>query len=230
MSTMTPRPSPVPIPPLKDGEVLTRDEFERRYDAMPDLKKAELIEGVVYVASSVSLIEHGSPHTDLSCWLGSYRASTTGVIAGDNSSVRLDLGNEPQPDLLMMIHPDRGGQARLVKGGFADGAPELVAEIAASSAGLERGKKRLVYERHGVREYLIWRVRDAAFDWFILRDGRFEDLAPNADGTLRNEVFPGVWMDPEALLRGDLAGVLAVLQRGIASPEHAAFLERLGRA
>jgi Uma2 family endonuclease len=216
-----------PIPPLEPGDHLTRPEFERRYKAMPKLKKAELIEGVVYMPSPVRFEQHGSPHAALVGWLVVYWASTPGVRAGDNASLRLDLDNEPQPDAMMIVEPSRGGQARLDEEGYIAGGPELVAEVAASTVSIARNTKLRVYRRNNVREYIIWRVDDQAIDWFVLQEGQYEQLPRTADGLLRSEQFPGLWLDANALLRFDLAGVLGVLQQGLASPEHAAFVSRL---
>ncbi|WP_165234351.1 Uma2 family endonuclease [Aquisphaera insulae] len=227
MSTATPEAKPAVIPPLDNGDVLTREEFERRYDAMPELKKAELLEGEVFMGSPVRQREHSLPHTQLSCWLGTYAAFTPGVEPGDNGSVRLDDDNEPQPDLLLMIRPENGGRARIDEEGYIEGAPELVAEVAASSASRDANRKLRIYRNHGVLEYILWRVLDEKLDWLILREGRYEELAATADGVLRSEVFPGLWLDRGALLRGEMPRVLAVLQEGIATPEHAAFVGRL---
>jgi len=215
------------IPPLEPGDRLTRDEFERRYDAMPQLKKAELIEGVVYIPFPVRLRRHGWPHFRLVGWLGTYAASTAGTIGGDNTTVRLDLDNEEQPDALLLIDPARGGQALISSDDYVERAPELVAEVAASSAAYDLHTKLLVYRRNGVREFLVWRVLDQQFDWFVLRAGQFQPLPPDAAGILRSEVFPGLWLDPAALLRGDMLRVLAVVQQGLASAEHAAFVQQL---
>ena len=215
------------IPPLENGDVLTRAEFERRYEAMLHLKKAELIEGVVYVPSPVRHRYHGHQHTHLVSWLGYYEAHTPGVEASDNVTVRLDLDNEPQPDALLFIDPACGGRALIDAEGYIEGAPELVAEVASSSVSYDLHAKLRVYRRNGVREYIVWRVLDQALDWFVLRAGQYERLALDVDGLYRSEVFPGLWLDPAALLRGDLATVLAVVQRGLASPEHAAFVTRL---
>jgi Uma2 family endonuclease len=211
------------IPPLESGDRLTRDEFERRYHAMPNLKKAELIEGVVYVPSPVRQREHGRPHTHLLTWLGNYEAASPGVEAGDNSTVRLDLSSEPQPDCLLFIQPEHGGKVQIDEEGYINGAPDLVAEVAASSASYDLHDKLEAYRRNRVREYIVLRVLDRKIDWFVLRDGQYEPIVPADDGTLRSTVFPGLWLDPKALLRGDLATVLAVGQRGLGSPEHAAF-------
>jgi hypothetical protein len=233
---ITERSAPIPdaplsftasIPPLENGDRLTRPEFERRYDAMPGVKKAELIEGVVYVPSPVSHTNHGGPHFDVIAWLGMYRMSTPGVQGGDNSSLRLDLDNEPQPDAFLMIQPDRGGQAKIDSDGYIAGAPELLAEVAASSASYDLHDKLNAYRRSGALEYVVWRVLDQAIDWFILREGNYERLAPDAVGIYKSEVFPGLWLDAAALLRGDLTTVAQILQQGLASPEHAAFAARL---
>jgi Uma2 family endonuclease len=215
------------VPPLENGDVLTRVEFERRYEAMPHLKKAELIEGVVYVPSPVRHRYHGHHHTHLIGWLVQYEAQTPGVEASDNATVRLDLDNEPQPDVLLLIDPACGGQVRIDADGYIEGAPELVAEIASSSASYDIHTKLRVYRRNGVLEYIVWRVLDQEIDWFILRAGQYERLLLDAEGLYRSEVFPGLWLDPAALLRGDLATVLATVQRGLTSPEHAAFTTRL---
>jgi hypothetical protein len=163
-------------------------------------------------------------------WLATYMAFTPGVDASIEGSLRLDLGNEPQPDLFLMISPSHGGQSEIDADGYVAGAPELIVEVAASSAQQDLGDKRDVYLRAGVCEYLVWRVPDRAIDWFA-RDGeRFEPLAPGEDGIYRSERFPGLWLDLPALVEGDLANVLRVLHEGLASPEHAAFVEQLQTA
>ena len=190
---------------------------------MPDLKKAELIEGEVYVTSPVRHRRHSKPHSQIHGWLSVYVAGTPGVEAGDIGSIRLDLDNEVQPDAYLMIEPQRGGQARISEDDYVEGAPELVAEITSSSVSYDLGKKLNSYRRSGVREYVVWRVLDREIDWFVLHEGRYEPLAPRSDGLLRSRVFPGLWLDPAALIRGDLATVLAVAQQGLSSPEHADF-------
>ena len=224
--------SPVPVIPVRElcaGDRLTRAEFERRYSAMPAVKKAELIEGVVYMPSPVSHQNHGRPHSMLMAWLGHYWAATPGVDVSDNATVRLDLENEPQPDALLRILPNWGGQSR-DEDSYVAAAPELIAEVAASSASYDLHDKLRAYQRNGVCEYLVWRVWDSAIDWFALREGRFELLPLDAAGRYKSLMFPGLWLDPAALLRGDLARTIAVLQEGIAAPEHAAFVARLQAA
>jgi Uma2 family endonuclease len=215
------------LPVLENGDRLTRAEFERRYEAMPHLKKAELIEGVVYVPSPVRHRQHGAPHAHLISLLGQYAANTPGVEVGDNSSVRLDLDNEPQPDALLFIDPACGGQVRISDDGIIEGAPELVAEVASSSVSYDLHAKLHVYRRNGVREYIVWRVLEREIDWFVLRAGQYERMPVDAQGLVRSEVFPGLWLEPAALVRGDLTTVLAIVQQGLASPEHVTFVTRL---
>ncbi|MEX2173490.1 MAG: Uma2 family endonuclease [Pirellulaceae bacterium] len=215
------------IPPLEPGDRLTRDEFERRYHAMPHLKKAELIEGIVYMPSPVRAYRHGTPHSHLITWLGVYRASTPGVESADNTTARLDMDNEPQPDAMLFIEPERGGTVRVSPDDYIEGAPEFVAEVSSSSVSFDLHTKMNVYRRCGIKEYLVWRVLDRAIDWFILTAGAYEPLAPDADGLLKSRTFPGLWLDPQALLTGDLARVLAVVGTGLASSEHGKFAESL---
>jgi Uma2 family endonuclease len=235
MAVLTPRAKPAAstegvaeaIHPLENGDRLTRAEFERRYEAMPDLKKAELIEGEVYVGSPTRHRRHSKPHGQLMTWVGNYASSTPGLEFGDNGSIRLDLDNEPQPDAYLMIEPERGGQARIDEDDYVEGAPELVGEIASSSVSYDLGKKLTAYRRNGVCEYIVWRVLDRAIDWFVLHEGAYELLHPAHDGILRSRVFPGLWLDPAALIEGDLATVLAVVHQGVNSPEHAEFVAKL---
>jgi Uma2 family endonuclease len=225
------------VPELRAGDRLTRDEFERRYSAMPDLKKAELIEGVVYMGSPVSYVRHGLPHNNLAAWLGFYRLLTPKVMAADNTTVRLDLENEPQPDLLLCIPQAAGGTARLTADGYLEGPPELAIEIAASSASYDLHDKLRAYRRNGVQEYLVHRVDDEAIDWFVLEGGayvRLEHQEPDRQdsdrgGILKSRVFPGLWLDVGALLRGDLPALRAAVERGCAEPAHATFVQRLAR-
>jgi Uma2 family endonuclease len=216
------------VPPLQSGDRLTREEFERRYHAMPHIKKAELIEGEVHMPSPVSWQFHGSPHNDVGMWLGTYRLATPGTDVGDNSTIRLDTDNEPQPDATLIILPDHGGRVTFDADGYLSGSPDLIFEVSASTVSIDLGKKLNVYRRNQVAEYVVWRVYDAAVDWFVFRAGQFERLEPDpADGLLKSGTFPGLWLDAAAMVRRDLAAVLAALARGLASPEHVAFVQLL---
>ncbi len=196
---------------------------------MPHVKKAELIEGVVYMPSPVSQKKHSAPQVLVVALFANYMAATPGTDTGINATVRLDLANEPQPDAMLRILPECGGQS-WDDGDYVGGGPELLAEVAASTASYDLYDKLQAYQRNAVREYIVWRVRDKAIDWFALRDERFEKLPPDADGILKSEKFPGLWLDSAAMIAGDLARALAVLQQGLASAEHAAFAARLAAA
>lgn len=213
------------IPQLESGDRLTRQEFERRYEAMPDLKKAELIEGVVYVGSPVRGQSHSNPHGHIVTWLGVYEAATAGVEMHDNATVRLDPDNEPQPDACLRIKV--GGQSQISEDDYIEGAPELVVEVAASSVAIDLHEKKRVYRRNGVQEYLVWRVLDEQLDWFSLQNGEYFPVKPDSEGVIQSQVFPGLWLAVSALLDGEMASVLNVLQAGLNSSEHQYFVDRL---
>jgi len=216
-----------PIPPLESGDRLTRAEFERRYEAMPNQKKAELIEGVVYMPSPLRFKSHGFPHIAIATWFGVYLAATPGVTAGDNATVRLDFENEVQPDALLRLEPAQGGKSRITADDYLEGPPELIVEIAASSSAYDLHDKRRVYQRSGVQEYLAFQMYEQRADWFALREGVYTPLEPDASGVLKSQIFPGLWLKAEYLFAGNLAALLATLQEGLAAPEHTAFVARL---
>ena len=212
---------------LREGLRLSRAEFERRSAERPDLKKVELIDGIVRMPSAVRYAAHARPHAAVLGWLFTYEASTPGVHVADNTTLRLDGDNELQPDAALLIDPRAGGQARISPDDYVEGAPELVAEIAASSASYDLREKLAVYRRNGVREYLVWRVPDRRLDWFELVGGTYCARTAGDAGVVRSAAFPGLWLNVGALLSDDLAGVLRTLQEGVADPSHAAFLNGL---
>ncbi|MBI3359789.1 MAG: Uma2 family endonuclease [Chloroflexi bacterium] len=215
------------LPPLEGGDRLTRREFERRYEAMPHVKKAELIEGVVYMPSPVRFEDHSEPHGDIMAWLGAYRAATPGVRLGDNATLRLAEENEVQPDAMLRLDPEKGGGSRVSEDDYVEGSPELIVEIAASSAAYDLHDKLDAYRRNGVQEYIVRQVFDEKVDWLELQGGVYVPLAADEQGVIYSRVFPGLRLAVRALLEGDLATVLAELQKGLASDEHSAFVERL---
>ena len=215
------------LPSLEQGDRLSRAEFERRYEAMPDVRKAELVEGVVHMPSPVRDERHSQPHVAIVTWLGTYAAATPGALAGNDATVRLDLDNEFQPDALLRLAPEHGGRTR-TESDYIAGAPELVVEVAASSASRDLHDKLRVYRRNGVQEYVVWRVLDGALDWFELRDGTFVRVEPDADGRIESRVFPGLRLDVRALLDADIQRVLDVVRAGIAGDAHRGWVERFG--
>jgi len=221
--------SAMALPLLQNGDCLNRFQFERRYQTMSRLKKAELLEGIVYMASPLHYEHHAEPHALIIGWLATYYAATPGVRLGDNATVRLDLDNEVQPDVLLWLPEDLGGQARLSEDDYLEGAPELIVEIAASSASYDLRQKRQVYRRHGVQEYVVWQVHDRRLDWFILTEGEYVAQSPTAEGLLQSQRFPGLVLDVAALLKRDLATVLAQLQRSLQAPAHREWVAQLSR-
>ena len=217
----------VALPPLRAGERLTRDEFEQRYELTPSNVKAELIEGIVLMPSPVRAARHARPHALIMAWLGAYWVATPGVTLFDNATLRLDLDNEPQPDAVLSIEAARGGRAWISADDYLEGAPELVVEVAASSAAYDVGDKLAVYQRNGVAEYIVWRIDERRLDWWRLGEGGYVPLHPAADGLIRSHVFPGLHLHVKALLAEDRPAVLATLQDGLATAEHAAFVQRL---
>jgi Uma2 family endonuclease len=196
--------------PLESGDRLTRCEFEKRYALRPDIKKAELIEGVVYVPSPTRFTLHAQPHAHLVAWLGLFASLRRGVELGDNATVRLDGDNVVQPDVLLRF---ADGTSRLSADGYIEGPPELIAEVVSSSAAYDLHDKMHVYRRTGVQEYVTWQVLEKRIDWFRLEEGVYRPLPPGRDGTLRSLVFPGLVLAPAPLIAGDLAAVLTLQQR-----------------
>ncbi|MTJ46666.1 Uma2 family endonuclease [Dolichospermum sp. UHCC 0259] len=213
------------ILPLESGDRLSRHEFERRYTESLHVKKAELIEGVVYVASPLRFQRHAEPHSNLIGWLWNYRISTPGVKLGIEPTIRLDQDNEPQPDGILFIDQSLGGKSRITADDYIEGSPELVAEIAASSAAYDLHDKKKAYRRNGIQEYIVWQSLEKKLNWFQLHESEYISLEPDADGVIKSQVMPGLWLAVSALLTGDMTQVLAVVQAGLNSPEHAEFLQ-----
>ncbi len=185
-------------------------------------------EGVVYVPSPVRYTQHGQPDFDIEGWLATYRMATPGTAGATNTTVRLDMDNEPQPDVILRI--ERGGRSHIDADGYLEGAPELAIEVTASRASYDLHDKLRAYRRNGIQEYIVWRVLDQELDWFVLREGRYDRLEADDVGIIRSDVFPGLWLAVSALLAGDLTAVLATIQAGLNTPEHAVFIEHLRTA
>ncbi len=227
----TTNPHSVPMsaetPPLQAGDQLSRAEFERRYHAQPELKKAELLEGIVYMPSPVKYARHASPHLYLGGWITHYIAATPGIEGGDNATVRMDNENDPQPDILLRIDRAKGGRSFIGADDYLIGAPELIVEVAGSSANYDMHVKKRVFARNGVQEYLVALTHERSLHWFALDEGEYVELQPDVEAIVRSRIFPGLWLDIAAFWANDLATLLLVLQQGITSEEHAAFVEKM---
>jgi Uma2 family endonuclease len=193
---------------LENGDRLNRVEFERRYTAS-NIKKAELIEGLVYVASPLRFTPHAEPHGRIIGWLIAYQAMMTGLKVGIEPTVRLDADNEPQPDAVLFR---LGGNAQVDEDGYITGSPELIVEIAASTVSYDLHAKKRSYERNGVKEYIVWRTLDQQIDWFILENGQYVELTPDAAGIMHSREFEGLRLNVTAILNGDMSAVLKILQ------------------
>ena len=208
--------TPPPLGPLESGMRMTSAAFESLYLLHQEIRKAELVEGVVYVASPVRLDSHGEPTFHLGGWLSTYRAMHPGVQGAENATVRLDESNNVQPDLLLRY---RSGASVRSTDDYIEGAPELVVEVAASSASIDLGDKMRAYLRNGVQEYIVWQIHENRLDWFSLEGGRYMLLLPDRRGVIHSKVFPGLRLAVRKLLAGDIAGVLAEQNRKIRQPK-----------
>jgi Uma2 family endonuclease len=213
------------LPPLIAGDHLSRDEFLRRWEAMPQIKRAELIRGVVYMPSPVSP-EHGSMELNVGFWLGYYKMLTPGCEGGNNTTWLMLDDESPQLDISLWVLPEYGGRARL-RGGLLQGAPEFLSEVCRTSTAFDLHQKLEVYQEAGVQEYLAVLMFEQEVRWHRLSRRRFRVVPAPADGIYRSTIFPGLWLDSAALLGNDLVRVVAVLNEGLASPEHAAFVKKL---
>ena len=213
-------------PPLFPGQRLTVAEFMRRWEALPELKFAELIDGVVYMPSPLSS-EHGLIDGYVGTWLGVYAAYTPGCKAGEQGTWLMSR-SAPQPDHYLWVAPEYGGQSG-VRGKYHSGAPELAAEVCLSSTAYDLGVKKKLYGQAGVQEYVAVIVKTKEVRWHRLVDGHYQLRPPGARGVYRSEVFPGLWLNAPALWKDDMARVLATLRRGQKSPAHAAFVKVLAR-
>jgi hypothetical protein len=215
------------VPPLSAGDYLTRKEFMRRWEEQPGTKFAELIGGVVYMPSPLA-VDHGDSDNDAGTWIGVYKAATQGTAAGQNETTYL-LEDVVQPDLNLRILPEYGGSSRK-EGLYLAGKPEFIMEICRTSAAYDLHQKRDVYEAAGIPEYLAVLLFEKEIRWHVLIEGKYQLTPPGEDGIWRSRIFPGLWLDGQAFLGGDLARVLAKLQDGLRSPEHQAFVEKLAPA
>ena len=211
---------------LVNGERMSQPEFHRRYEACPEDEKWELIGGIVYMASPLRL-RHSGYDDEIGYLLGTYRRTTPGIEVTHNATAILGKASEPQPDLAMRILPEYGGQSRTSADDYLEGAPELVVEIAHSRRALAMHAKREDYRRNGVIEYLLLLVEEKEVRWFNFPE---DEIRPDRKGISRSRVFPGLWVDIEALLRRDSERLLGVLGQGLVSRPHASFVKQLQAA
>ena len=211
------------LPPLEPGDHLDRATFHERYKKMPEKVKVELVGGIVIMPAALRN-PHGEFHALLMAWLGTYWIATPGTGVVDNATILLSEDSEPQPDACVRIV---GGRTHVDEDDYLVGPPELVVEVASSSASYDLHSKRLDYERAGVAEYLVLVLRESRAAWFRRENEAFVEMQPSEDGLLRSQQFPGLWLEPQAFFRSDGQRVVNIVNQGLASPEHARFVERL---
>jgi Uma2 family endonuclease len=231
MSTATPpRPTTAApaVPALVEGQRLDQPTFHERYEAMPPGTRAELINGVVWMPSPLGPA-HAEAHVPPLVWLSYYEENTPGVRALDNPSTAMGPRSEPQPDAMLRILPEYGGRTQTDRR-FVRGVPELIVEVSHTSRYNDLGPKLDDYERACVLEYVVRALEPDEVIWHVLQEGRLVPVPPDADGLYRSRVFPGLWLDPAALLARDTRRLRAVVDLGVATPEHAAFVARLAEA
>jgi Uma2 family endonuclease len=214
-------------PPLQAGDRLTRDEFLRRWEEHPEIKFAELIGGIVYMPSPLSR-KHGVTDSLAATWLGFYHAHTPGTEAATNVTTMMEGDETPQPDEYLRILPEYGGRSSN-EGLYVGGSPELLTEISVSSASIDMNQKFDLYERMGVLEYVAILLYEQEIRWHRLIGKGFQRVAPAKGMVWHSKVFPGLWLNGKAMLANDAAKVLATLQTGLRSPEHAAFVKKLAK-
>ncbi len=215
------------LPPLHNGDRLTQPEFHRRYEAYPEDVKFELIEGTVYMGSPLRET-HSDYEDELGFVFGVYRRATPGVKAIHGATTILGVESEPQPDLGLRILEEYGGRSRLTRKKYVEGPPELLAEISHSTVAIDLHQKKADYQRAGVQEYLVVCVDERLLLWFDFKNQ--QSIPANAQGIYRSQVYPGLWLHGPALLALDSSRVEDVARQGLASSEHAAFVERLSAA
>lgn len=208
---------------LAQGDRLSQAEFHRRYERRPDLNKAELIDGLVFLESPIRYRAHGRPHSEILHWLKSYSLATPGTIALGNVTLILDDRNELEPDCVLFLSPQFGGKCQPDPNDYLRGSPELVVEISASTTARDYGPKLAVYLKHQVQEVIIWRTENGILDWFLLNQAQYHLQKPGSDGLLRSRAFPGLFLHSPSLITGDLNAVLHYLQLGLNSPSHRDF-------
>lgn len=201
---------------LYNGDRMDQRTFHALYEAAPEGVKAELIGGTVYIMASPVSRRHGKPLCLVLRWLGAYAEASPGVEGFTEETLILGPENEPQPDAGLRLLPSHGGRTT-DQSGYIQGPPELVLEVATSTAACDLHQKKEACERAGVEEYLVAMPEEVR--WFRLEEGRYVPLREDADGVMRSRRFPGLWLDPEALLAGSRDGVIDAVRRGIAGRE-----------
>jgi Uma2 family endonuclease len=214
------------LPPLENGDHLDQKTFHARYEAMPEDCRAELIGGIVHMPSPQK-VPHSKAQKLVVRWLDEYADATPGTETLFNNTQILGPDSEPQPDACLFIAPEHGGQVHVDEDEYLHGAPELIVEVSSSTESIDLHRKKHDYQKAGVREYVVLALRMQQVMWFVRRRGQYREVPLPADGLFRSRVFPGLWLDAEAVLGNHRPRVLEALRQGLATSEHAAFVAKL---
>src|SRR4051812_26030338 len=177
------------LPPLQNGDLLDQPTFHARYEAMPEDCCAELIGGIVFMASP-QLAPHADAERLLNRWLDEYMEATPGTHAMQHNTQILGPESEPQPDACLFIEPDCGGQVFKDENEYMHGAPELIVEVSSSTESIDLHAKKRDYEKAGVREYVVLALRKQQVFWFLRQRGKYKEVPMPADGIFRAQGFP----------------------------------------
>ena len=214
------------VPPFEDGDVMDQPTFHALYLETPKGFRAELIEGVVQMPSPVQR-RHAQPSRKVSQWLGAFADATEGTDAFNEITAILAKDSEPQPDHSLIVLPEAGGQTSVSSEDYVIGAPELALEVSNTSVLIDLHAKKQMYDKYGVREYIVVETKRRVVHWFVRRVDQFVPLKVDADGILKSKCFPGLWLESSALFDRSAARLLTTLKLGLATPEHAKFAAKL---
>jgi Uma2 family endonuclease len=175
-----------------DREVWTFGQFCER---IPEGLKADLIDGVIHVASPDNL-----KHYEIDFWLAEIIArflrkrKIKGRVFGWRIAFRLDDENGPEPDLAY-VGPER---THLIRATHVKGPPDWALEIVSPSS-VERDytQKHDQYERFGVPEYwIIDPVEERMTCYRLGKNGKYKEIR-SREGKIHSQVIPGFWVRPE---------------------------------
>ena len=194
---------------LQNGDRLSLNEFMWRWEQIPDLKHAELIEGVVYLASPVSL-PHGTYVALFIEWLGRYKFGVKSGLRTASDATLLLNGSAFQPDIAL-FRPSRGKSATK----YLEELPDLVVEVSYSSRSYDLGTKLAAYRSAGVREYITVLLEEQRVEWRVLSGTRYRLLPMPKDQILRSPHLAGLWLDTQALFPPDEERLFAGVELGL---------------
>jgi len=183
--------------------------FEEFCFLVKDGEKADLIDGVIYMASP-----DNTDANELQGWLATILSLfldevDLGKLYTSRVAFRLAKRNSPEPDIAFV----KKQRLHLVKRGHVEGPPDAAIEIVSPDS-IQRDylKKRRQYQRFKVPEYwIIDEVRQRVVMLRLGEDGKYHQVKPK-NGELHSEVLPGFWFRPEWFWQQPLPKKTKILQ------------------